>query len=531
MTAETIAGAAGLSVQTNSIPALIFARATECGELPAIEDGRYRITYGELPDRVLEISRALLARGFEKGDRACIWAPNSADWVLVALAIHCVGGVLVPINTRMKGREAADIIERSGARVLFVVGEFLGTDYPAMIEANRPSSLEDVIILGGAPGKDDSLDSFVSLGESVSAESAQERAGSVQANDLSDLLFTSGTTGKPKGVMSAHGQTLKAFTEFSRILGFERGDRYLVVNPFFHCFGYKAGWLVCLIAGATILPHAVFNAEEIFDRVERERITVLPGPPTLYLSMLEHPRREAADLGSLRIAVTGASSIPPSLIQRIQDELGIPTVTTAYGLTECGGLATICDPQAPAETIAGTSGSAIPGTELSIMGAEGECLGAGETGEICLRGFHVMQGYFNNAEATAEAIDESGWLHTGDVGHVDEDGNLTITDRLKDMFIVGGFNCYPAEIEAALFEHTDIAQVAVVGIPDERMGEVGCACVVLKRGCEQTEASLIDWSRQQMANYKVPRKVVFFNDLPKNASNKIDKVALRQSVS
>lgn len=275
----------------------------------------------------------------------------------------------------------------------------------------------------------------------------------------------------------------------------------------------------------------MFNAEEIFDRVERERITVLPGPPTLYLSMLEHPRRQTADLSSLRIAVTGASSIPPSLIQRIRDELGIPTVTTAYGLTECGGLATICDPQAPAETIAGTSGSAIPGTELSIMGAEGERLAVGDTGEICLRGFHLMQGYFNNAEATSEAIDESGWLHTGDVGHVDEDGNLTITDRLKDMFIVGGFNCYPAEIEAALFDHPDIAQVAVVGIPDERMGEVGCACVVLKRGCEQTEQSLIEWSRQQMANYKVPRKVVLFDDLPKNASNKIDKVALRRSVS
>ena len=531
MTAEKRAGAAGLSVQTTSIPALMFARATECGELPAIEDDRHRITYGQLPDRVLAISRALLAKGFKKGDRAGIWAPNSAEWVLVALAIHCVGGVLVPINTRMKGREAADIIERSGTRVLFVVGEFLGSDYPAMIEAHRPASLEGMVVLGDKAGNDNSLQSFIATGKSFSLEAARERADSIQASDLSDLLFTSGTTGKPKGVMSAHGQTLRAFTEFSRILGFERGDRYLVVNPFFHCFGYKAGWLVCLISGATILPHAVFNAEEIFDRVERERITVLPGPPTLYLSMLEHPRLQTADLGSLRIAVTGASSIPPSLIQRIRDELGFPTVTTAYGLTECGGLATICDPQAPAETIAGTSGSAIPGTELSIRGAEGNALDVGETGEICLRGFHVMQGYFNNAEATAEAIDESGWLHTGDVGHVDDDGNLTITDRLKDMFIVGGFNCYPAEIEAALFEHSDIAQVAVVGIPDERMGEVGCACVVLKRGCEQTEASLIDWSRQQMANYKVPRKVVFFDDLPKNASNKIDKVMLRRSVS
>lgn len=531
MTVESRAAVTGLSVQTTSIPQLLFARASECGQLLAIEDVHETITYAELPDRVLAITRALMAKGFARGDRACIWAPNCVDWVLIALAIQCAGGVLVPINTRMKGREAADVIARSGARVLFVVDRFLGKDYPAMLAGLRPANLEHMVTIGADASQEGALSSFIVHGSDIPEEAARKRAESVETSDLSDLLFTSGTTGRPKGVMSAHGQTLRAFTEFAGILGFERGDRYLVVNPFFHCFGYKAGWLVCLIAGATILPHAVFDAEEIFERVEREKITVLPGPPTLYLSMLEHPRRETADLGSLRVAVTGASSIPPSLIQRIRDELGIPTVTTAYGLTECGGLATICDPQAPAETIASTSGSAIPGTELCIMGAEDEMLSPGDTGEICLRGFHVMQGYFNNPDATSEAIDTAGWLHTGDVGHVDEKGNLTITDRLKDMFIVGGFNCYPAEIEAAMFEHTDIAQVAVIGLPDERMGEVGCACVVLKQGCEQTEASLIGWSRERMANYKVPRRVIFLDDLPKNASNKIDKVALRQYIS
>ena len=517
-----------------TIPELLFTGATQYAERIALEAPGESISYAELPDRVLAITRGLMASGIKTGDRVSVWAPNSTDWVLVALAVHCAGGLLVPINTRMKGNEAADILQRSGSRIAFVVGEFLGVDYPAMLAPHRPQSLEQVVVIGEVTGAEQiSLADFIESGAAVTSAAARERAESIRAEDLSDLLFTSGTTGKPKGVMNNHGQTLQAFREYVRIIGLVAGDRYLVVNPFFHSFGYKAGWLTCLIAGATIIPQTVFDAEDIFRRVEQERITVLPGPPTLYLSMLAHPRLAEADLSSLRIAVTGASTIPPILIERLRNELGFAVVTTAYGLTECGGLATICDPDAPAEIIASTSGRAIPGTELCIFDAEGKGkeMAVGESGEICLRGFHVMQGYFNDPEATKEAITADGWLRTGDVGHLDADGNLIITDRLKDMFIVGGFNCYPAEIEAGLFEHPAIAQVAVVGIPEERMGEVGCACVVLKSGYELSEQELIDWSRSQMANYKVPRRVVFYSDLPKNASNKIDKLELRRSLS
>ncbi len=515
-----------------TIPQLMFAGATQYAEHIALEAPAESISYAALPERVLAITQGLMASGIETGDRVSVWAPNSTEWVLVALAVHCAGGLLVPINTRMKGNEAADILERSGSRIAFVVGDFLGVDYPAMLAAHRPKNLEQVVVLGElTDAGQTSLADFIAAGAAVTLGAAKQRAESVQADDSSDLLFTSGTTGKPKGVMNGHGQTLQAFREFVRILGIEAGDRYLVVNPFFHSFGYKAGWLTCMIAGATIIPQAIFDAEDIFRRVESERITVLPGPPTLYLSMLAHPRLASADLSSLRVAVTGASAIPSVLIERLRNELGFQVVTTAYGLTECGGLATICDPAAPAETIASTSGSAIPGTELRIFDDQGHEMATGESGEICLRGFHVMQGYFNDPEATAEAITADGWLRTGDVGHVDAGGNLTITDRLKDMFIVGGFNCYPAEIEAGLFEHPGIAQVAVVGIPDERMGEVGCACVVLREGFALTEQQLIDWSRSQMANYKVPRRVVFYPDLPKNASNKIDKLELRRSLA
>lgn len=515
-----------------SIPALVLEAAERHGQRPALEDGERRISYAELPEHMLRVTRALLAAGITQGDRVVIWAPNSIDWVVLAVGLQAAGAVLVPLNTRMKGAEAADIVARSGARLAFVQGQFLGTDYPAMLNQHRPATLERLVVLDAEPQRagDQSLADFLAAANEVPLEQALASARSIAPTDLSDLLFTSGTTGKSKGVMCAHGPSLRAFNEYVRIIGLVPGDRYLIVNPFFHSFGYKAGWLTCLLGGATILPQPVFDADEVFRRVAEERITVLPGPPTLYLSMLDHPELGRKDLSSLRVAVTGASTIPPVLIQRIRKELGCAVVTTAYGLTECGGLATICDPDDSAEIIAGTSGRPIPGTELAILDPQGQPVAAGHNGEICLRGFHLMQGYFGDPEATRSTFDEQGWLHTGDIGSLDEQGNLRITGRLKDMFIVGGFNCYPAEIEAALSEHPAIAQVAVLGVPDERMGEVGCACVVLRQGETLDAPALIAWSRERMANYKVPRRVEFFDQLPTNASNKVDKLLLARQL-
>lgn len=517
---------------SRTLPALVLEAARRHAGRNFIEEGDRSIRFEALPDEVLRVARALIAHGVEPGDRVAIWAPNGTEWILAALGIHCAGAVMVPINTRMKGAEAADILARSGSKMLFVVGRFLDVDYPALLAPHWPESLRHGVILGEPAGQPRccSWSSFVATAEGVSKDIALERALAVRPGDLSDLMFTSGTTGKPKGVMSAHGQCIEAFTTFVRIIGLAPGDRYLIVNPFFHTFGYKAGWVTCLIAGATVLPHPVFDPEAVFRRIEADRVTVLPGPPTLYLSMLAHPRLAQTDLSSLRVATTGASTIPPVLIERMRRELGFEVVITAYGLTECGGLATICDPQDSAETVATTSGHAIPGTEIRIVDGNNRPLGVGEAGEICVRGFHVMQGYFEDEKATAETIDEDGWLHTGDIGTLDERGYLRITDRLKDMFIVGGFNCYPAEIEAALTTHPAIAQVAVIGMPDERMGEVGCACVVLRPGRVLDEAALIEWARENMANYKVPRHVRFFDALPVNASNKVVKNELRAQV-
>lgn len=517
-----------------TIARLLFDSAQRFAGHVAIEEHGECLDYADLPEQVLQVTRGLMALGIQPGDRVGLWAPNSREWILAALGIHCAGAVLVPVNTRMKGAEAADVLARSGCRVLFVQQRFLDVDYPALLAPHRPATLEHQVIFAcdqAAVAQDLSHERFLLGAATIERLTARRRALSIQPEAICDLLFTSGTTGKPKGVMSAHGQNLRAFAEYVRVLGLVPGDRYLIVNPFFHAFGYKAGWLTCLIAGATILPHAVFDAEAVFQRIARERISVLPGAPTLYLSLLAHPGLAETDLSSLRVAVTGSASIPPSLIERMRSELGFSVVTTAYGLTECGGLATLCDPKAPAEVIASTSGRPLPGTEVSIRDAANRAVAEGETGEICLRGFHVMQGYFQDPAATAEAIDAEGWLHTGDVGRLDPQGNLAITDRLKDMYIVGGFNCYPAEIEAALLAHPAIAQVAVIGIADARMGEVGCACVVLREGQQLDEQALIGWSRERMANYKVPRQVRFFTALPLNPSNKVAKNDLRHAVA
>jgi acyl-CoA synthetase (AMP-forming)/AMP-acid ligase II len=384
------------------------------------------------------------------------------------------------------------------------------------------------------------LTEFLHAGESIDPAVTAARAEAVQPDDVSDLIFTSGTTGHPKGAVTTHAQSLRTFGTWSSIVGLTARDRYLVVNPFFHTFGYKAGILACVMAGATVVPEPVFDAKAVMRRIAAERITVLPGPPTLYHTLLSDPDRKTHDLSSLRLGVTGAAVVPVELVHAMSYELGFSTVLTAYGLTESCGTVTMCRRTDPPETIAGTSGRAIPGLEVRAV-ADGREVPRGEPGEILVRGYTVMSGYHGDEEATAEAIDADGWLHTGDIGVMDEDGNVTITDRVKDMYVVGGFNAYPAEVEAILRRHDSVAQVAVVGVPDERMGEVGIAYVVPAatvppdpdaagplEAADQTGRAILGWSRGAMANYKVPRGVVLVDALPVNASGKVLKRELRE---
>ena len=516
------------------LPALLRQSAQQHGSRPAIVDGDITLTYADLLQRSEQVARSLIALNVQAGDRVALWAPNVYEWIVAACGVHAAGAILVPLNTRMKGAEAADILERSGAKLLFCIGDFLQQHYPALLRDCRPATLAHVVVLRGQPradvaqSGDHAWEDFLALGQAVPVQQVHEREAALHADSTADLMFTSGTTGRPKGVMAAHGPTIRAFDEWARVVGLTPDDRYLIVNPFFHTFGYKAGWVAAFVQGATVYPEQVFDAEAVLQRIARDRISFLPGPPTLFLTMLAHPRLQEFDLSSLRSSVTGAASVPPVLIRRMREELGIANVTTAYGLTECGGCATVCDPADSVETVASTCGRALPGTEVRCVNEEGHSVPPGQPGEVLLRGYHIMQGYFEDEAATREAIDAEGWLHTGDVGVLDDKGYLRITDRLKDMFIVGGFNCYPAEIERLLADHPDIAQVAVLGVPDERMGEVGCACIITRSGQPLDSAELIAWARAHMANYKVPRYVLNFESFPVNASNKVVKRELQQ---
>ena len=486
-----------------SIPQLLTDAAAQWPDAEALVDGDTRLTFTQLEAEVDRAAAAVVAAGIAKGDRVALWAPHVGEWVIAALGVLRAGGVLVPMNTRYKGEEAAYILGRSRAKLLFTIEGFLDTDYPAMLRGHDLPHLEHTVLLRGA-----SWDEFMASGADVPKVD-------IGPDDVSDLIFTSGTTGRPKGVISTHGQTVRVFEAWSGILGLRAGDRYLIVNPFFHTFGYKAGIVASIMRGATIIPLAVFDPGAVMELVAREQVTMLPGPPTLFQTILNDPAREKHDLSSLRLCATGAAVIPVELVRRMRAEL-FETVVTAYGLTEATGVVTMCRPDDDAEIIAQTSGRAIPDVEVRIV-----------DDEIVVRGYNVMQGYFEDPEQTAETIDADGWLHTGDVGEMDAEGNIRITDRKKDMFIVGGFNAYPAEIEQSLLRFPGVGQVAVVGIPDERLGEVGMAFVVPKPGETVDGDALIAWARDEIANYKVPRQVAIVDALPMNASGKVLKHELR----
>jgi acyl-CoA synthetase (AMP-forming)/AMP-acid ligase II len=520
-------GARG-DLEFGTIPGMLAIAAVRHGERTAVEDGAATLTYRDLATTVRRAARALMAKGIARGERVAIWAPNRWEWIVAALATHAVGAVLVPLNTRYKGPEAAWILARSEARAIFTVRSFVGQDYLKALEAESLPALRTRVLFDETDASAETWPAFLAGGADVSEADAAAREATVQPEDLGDLLFTSGTTGKPKGVMCTHAQTLRAFREWSEIVGLRAGDRYLVVPPFFHSFGYKAGWLASLMMGATVIPQMTFDVDAVLARIARDRVTVLPGPPTLYQSLLAAmDAGKAPDLRSLRLAVTGAAVVPVELVRRMRQDLGFQTVLTAYGLTESTGVSTMCRQDDDAETIATTSGRAIPGVRVRVVDAEGRDAEVGQPGEVLVAGYTVTKGYWGDAAETERAIDADGWLRTGDVGTLDARGNLAITDRLKDMFIVGGFNAYPAEIEQTLAQHEAIAQVAVVGAPDERLGEVGMAFVVARPGHAVDEAQIVAWSRERMANFKVPRRVVVVDALPRNASGKVLKTELR----
>jgi len=516
-----------------TIPAMTAA-AARFGARLSVADGETRLTYAELVDAARAFGAALVASGVQAGDRVAIWCFNSARWIVAALGIWEAGATVVPINTRFKAREAGDILARSHARLLVTVTTFLDVDYLALLDGSGIDlpDLETVVVAHGA-GPAPAVDwlEFISRADTPGRrEELRRRATAVRPDDPSDILFTSGTTGIPKGVVQTHSRTLSVSTDWLQMAQLGPDDRYLMVNPYFHMFGLKAGILASVGSGATMFPQAVFDVRHVLATVEKAAITVLPGAPTIYQSILDCPDRDRYNLASLRLAVTGAADIPVELIRRIRAELPFRAVIAGYGLTEAG-TATATSADDDPETVARTVGRARPSFELRIVDGAGRDVPPAQPGEVLLKGASVMSHYLDDPSATAEVLSPDGWLRTGDIGAVDDRGNLRIVGRAKDMFIVGGFNAYPAEIENFLLEHPDIEQAAVIGVPDARLGEVGMAFVVARRGSSPSAETIIEWARARMANYKVPRSVEFVEDLPYNATGKVVKDVLRAGAS
>ncbi|MEU5838729.1 FadD3 family acyl-CoA ligase [Streptomyces diacarni] len=527
-----------------TLPGVLAAAARTFPQVEAVVDGRVRLTYRHLYDEALAVTRALMALGVERGDHVALWAPNSVRWITAALGVAGAGAVLVPVNTRYKGDEARWVLRRSGARLLLVEDGFLGNGYLSMIGIGttadtgqgagnaRPApalpALRHAVTLDhGGEERAGAMtwEAFLRHGARTPEHEAATRAAGVHQDDVSDVLFTSGTTGRPKGARTTHGQNVRTYRAWCERTGVDRGDRYLIINPMFHCFGYKAGVLACLLRAATMVLQPVFEVAETLRLVQDEAVTVLPGPPTLYVSLLEAPARAAYDLSSLRLAVTGSAAVPVALVKRIRTEL-FPVVLTAYGLTESCGTVTACSVEDDDHAVAGTAGRPLDGVEVVVADAARRPVPSGEDGEILVRGYNVMRGYLDDPRASAEAVDRDGWLATGDVGHFDGHGRLVVTGRSKEMFVVGGFNVYPAEIEAALTRHPAVSEAAVIGVPDPRLGEVGRAYVRLRPGAETTRQELAAHCRERLANFKVPREVVLVENFPRNAAGKIRKTEL-----
>ena len=535
--------------QPQTIPALVAYAAEHFTDREALVDGPVRLNFAELAEQVRQASAALIASGVKHGDKVAIWAPNTARWVIAALAATSVGAAMVPLNSRYRGVEAHQILSRAEARVLFVAEGFLDTSYTRLLvdgAAQLGYTDESHVVPGlpklktlvslpagpsGAPVDSAVLplaswDDFLASGLGVDPALVAERAAQVTADDVADVIFTSGTTGRSKGVVSAHRQSLGVSYAWAGHAQISAEDRYLVVSPFSHTFGYKVGILVCLATGAAIYPMATFDLDETVRLLREEKISVIPGAPTIHQSILDHPDFPAAEETNWRLAVLGSAMVPDRLLERLRTEAQVQQLTTAYGLSEAV-VVTMCRPGDSAHTVTTTAGRPTAGFEVRVVDTGGRNVPAGTPGEILVRGENVMLGYLDDPQATAKAIDADGWLHTGDMGKLNEDGYLSIVDRIKDMFTVGGFNVYPAEVENTIGSLDGVSACAVLPQPDARMGEVAHAVVEVLAGSPLTEQDVITHCRKWLANYKVPRTVEITAQLPRNAAGKILKRNIR----
>ena len=493
-----------------------------------------RQTYAELHAAVTEIARGLLGLGIEPGDRVGIWSPNNAEWVTLQYATAKVGAILVNVNPAYRTSELAYALRQSGVSTLVLAPSFRQADYLAMLDqvAGQLPALQRRIVLGNrAPAGAMSWGDLREAAAGASTGDLLAREQLLQFDDPINIQYTSGTTGFPKGATLSHHNILNNGFFIGEGCRYTEADRVCIPVPLYHCFGMVLGNLACTTHGAAIVyPSESFDPVSTLAAVERERCTSLYGVPTMFIAELEHPRFAEFDLSSLRTGIMAGSPCPVEVMKAVQSDMHMPEVTICYGMTETSPVSFQTAPDDPVDKRVGTVGRIHPHVEAKIIDPEnGRIVPRGQPGELCTRGYLVMLGYWNNDEATDEAVDKAGWMHTGDLATIDGDGYAKIVGRIKDMVIRGGENVYPREVEEFLYGHPAVSDVQVVGVPDARYGEELCAWVRVKDGQRVSGDELRDWCKGRIASFKIPRYWRFVDAFPMTVTGKVQKFKMRET--
>ncbi|MBV9326102.1 MAG: AMP-binding protein [Chloroflexi bacterium] len=487
----------------------------------------YRATYSELWQQTTQAARGLLARGVKKGHRVGIWSPNRAEWVVLQYATARIGAILVNINPAYKTAELSYALQQSGTSLVVLAKAFRTSDYVGMLQEVRaqcPDLQQSLVI-------DDEWQALLDDARRVPEDDVRTLETSLQFDDAINIQYTSGTTGFPKGATLSHHNILNNGFFIGEALGYSERDRVCIPVPFYHCFGMVLGNLACTSHGACmVVPGESYEPLAALETVQAERCTSLYGVPTMFIGELDHPRFSEFDFSSLRTGIMAGSPCPVEVMRKVQSQMHMPEVTIAYGMTETAPVSTQSSTDDPLDKRVSTVGRIHPHVEIKIVDPNtGEVVSRGQAGELCTRGYSVMLGYWNNPEATREAIDDARWMHTGDLATLDDEGYVNIVGRIKDMIIRGGENIYPREIEEFLYTHPDISDVQVIGVPSERYGEEVMAWVKLREGASVSDEALATFCRGKIATYKIPRYWKFVDGFPMTVTGKIQKFKMRET--
>lgn len=508
-------------------------------------DRNIRYTYAQFDSLCRQTAKGLMRMGIGKGDHVAIWASNIPEWLAVQFATAKIGAVLVTVNTNYQAHELDYLLKQSDAAALIIMDSYRGTSYPDIVnslipelqeakpgqlKSERYPFLKTLIYIGNKrlPGLYH-WDDIEILAKTVTDAELKARMNGLDKDDVINMQYTSGTTGFPKGVMLTHFNVINNAANIAECMALSSQDRMCIPVPFFHCFGCVLGVLACVSVGAAMIPVPEFDPVTVLKTVEKEKCTALHGVPTMFIAELHHPDFDAYDLSTLRTGIMAGSPCPSEVMKAVIERMGMKDITIAYGQTEASPVITQTRANDSFIRRVETTGRALPHTEVKIV-EPGTCqeVQRGVQGELCTRGYHVMKGYYKDKEATRKAINHDGWLFTGDLAVMDEDGYCRITGRLKDMLIRGGENIYPREIEEFLYRHPAVLDVQVVGVPDAKFGEEAAAWIKLKDGKSVSSDELKAYCKGKIARHKIPRYVIFTDDYPMTASGKIQKYKLRE---